>query len=178
MYEWWEKDGREHVATATGITDDGKLFRGFDEENWAWHLGCKDKDFKHLGLTNNALQLEKFSIGTEVCNAGSLDNKHKSWFGYQPPEDRVIELDYKKAKYFETYTDQECATLKYWTLLNALRFKIPLYYREWDMWNLSFDALRAVPGIYTHNSFREDKNDISPQPNIIRTAKELELYYT
>lgn len=177
MYQWWVEDGRIHVATSTGITDNGQLYRGFDEGDWAYHIGCKKADFARFGLPDISSQLERQSIGIEVCSAGSLDQNKKSWFGFQPSEDRIIELDYKGFKYYETITAREVRRLKYWTLLNAIRFEVPLYYREWDMWNLSKDALSGVPGIYTHNSFRSDKNDLSPQPHVIKMAKDLPMYY-
>lgn len=178
MFKIWQLDKRGKVATAVGVTDDGQLVRGFNEKYFAYHLGCKQRDFNLLGLPNIGTLLERESIGIEVCGAGSLDENGKSWWGYEPPKDRVIELNYKGFKLFETVTDAECKTLKYWTLLNAMRWAIPLYYREFEMWNLSRDALTGVRGLYTHNSFRNDKNDISPQPNVIKTAKELSEYYS
>ena len=41
------------------------------------------------------------------------------------------------------------------------------------MWNISANALKAVPGVYTHNSYRKDKSDISPQPKMIAMLKSL-----
>lgn len=182
MYDWWKVDGRDHVATPAGITDNGKLYLGFDEKYISYHLGCNHNPevFKEFKIPFAWRELDFKSIGIEVCSAGWLDENKKSWFGYTPPEEMIVELNHRGYKYYEKITDAECKTLKYWTLLNALRFNIPLYYKEWDMWNLSRDALTGVPGIYTHNSFRPpaDKNDISPQANVIKTAKELADYYS
>ena len=41
------------------------------------------------------------------------------------------------------------------------------------MWDVSKDALLGTPGIYTHNSYRRDKTDISPQPNMINMLRSL-----
>ena len=41
------------------------------------------------------------------------------------------------------------------------------------MWEVSKNALSAVPGLYTHNSYRKDKSDISPQSKMIEMLKSL-----
>jgi hypothetical protein len=41
------------------------------------------------------------------------------------------------------------------------------------MWDISANALKGVNGIYTHVSYRSDKNDCSPQFNLIETLKTL-----
>jgi hypothetical protein len=170
MFDWWKNDGVTHVATSCGITDDGTLWKGFDEQYWAASIGSKHP---------NNRQLDKEAVAIEVCNWGCLtesNGKYLTWANVELDKDSVIELDYKGFKYYEKYTDEEIKTLKYWTLLNAIRFNIPVNYRESDMWELSNDALMKVPGIYTHNSYRTDKTDVSPQPKLISMAKSLELY--
>lgn len=177
MFSWWLRDGRKHVATSVGIDDEGKLYKGFDEKYWAHHIGCKVNDFNQFGLPSINSQLNRQSIGVEVCNAGALDDFGVTWYGHELPKDKVVEVNFRDKRYYEKITDKECDTLKYWTLLNALRYSIPLYYREFEMWNVSKEALSGVAGIYTHNSFRRDKTDISPQENVIKAAKELSKYY-
>jgi hypothetical protein len=41
------------------------------------------------------------------------------------------------------------------------------------MWSVSKNALSGVAGVYTHNSYRRDKSDISPQPKMIEMLKKL-----
>jgi hypothetical protein len=53
------------------------------------------------------------------------------------------------------------------------RYNIPLNYHE-DIWDVTPRALKGEPGVYTHNSVRFDKTDISPQPNMIAMLKGLE----
>ncbi|PKQ69921.1 MULTISPECIES: N-acetylmuramoyl-L-alanine amidase [Raineya] len=170
MYDWWRQDGVMHVATAVGIVDDGTLFRGYDESFWAHHIGMK-----HL----NNLARNQQSVAVEICNWGSLTEKNKklySWANVEIPKKKAIALNYKGYKYYEIYTDSEIKTLKYWTLLNAMRFGIPLAYRESDMWELSQNAINGVAGIYTHNSYISWKTDVSPQLKLIKMAKELVAY--
>ena len=171
MFDWWEKDGRTHVATSCGITDNGNLYKGFDEKYWAASIGANHP---------NNRTLDKEAVAIEICNWGELSEKNGkivSWTGYELDSDDVINLKYKHVNYFEKYTEEEIETLKYWTLLNAMRFGIPLDYKEDDMWSVSNDALNRVPGLYTHNSYRVDKTDVSPQPKLIEMAKSLKDYF-
>jgi len=179
MFASWQRDKRGRVATSIGINDDGKVYKGFDERFWAHHLGVDSNHFGRFNLPNVNKYLNRISIGVEVCNAGYLDSDTKeSYFDWRPPEEKILALEYKGREYYEKYTDQEIKSLRIWTILNAIRYNIPLYYRGFDMWELSRDALTGVSGLYTHNSFRTDKSDVSPQPHLIKMAKELELLYT
>jgi hypothetical protein len=170
MFDWWKNDGVVHVATSIGIVDSGTIFKGYDESFWGHHIGLK-----HI---NNTV-LNQQSIAVEICNWGNLiekNGKFYSWANTEVPKSKAIELNYKGFKFYEIYTDEEIKALKYWTLLNAMRFEIPLAYREADMWKESQNAINGVPGIYTHNSYLSWKTDVSPQPKLITMAKELENY--
>jgi hypothetical protein len=76
-------------------------------------------------------------------------------------------------KFYEIYTDDEIKALKYWTLLNAMRWDIPLDYSYEEYFSISKKALSGQKGIFTHNSYRADKTDVSPQPKLIEMAKTL-----
>lgn len=41
------------------------------------------------------------------------------------------------------------------------------------MWSVSNKALKGQNGLYTHNSYRRDKSDVSPQPKLIEMLKSL-----
>lgn len=189
MFEWWKKDGATHVATSIGIVDDGTIYKGFDEQYWAASIGCGSKVFSdnnipliwnnNKSMVLNNVILDQAAVAVEVCNWGSLKEKNGkiySWADVEIPKDKVVELNYKGCKYYEKYTEAEYKSLKYWTLLNAIRFNIPLTYSYDDMFSVSKKALSGEPGLFTHNSYRFDKTDVSPQEGIIRIAKELELY--
>jgi hypothetical protein len=188
MIDYWQMDSRPGVATSTGINDDGKIYKAFDEQFWAGSIGCEAKVFiQHNiplvrnnkgNIINNAI-LDQGAVAVEICNWGCLTEKNGkklSWANVEVPENKVIALDYKSFKFYERYTNDEIETLKRWTLLNALRFNIPLDYSEDDMWQVSKKALSGQPGLYTHNSYRWDKNDVSPQPALIEMAKTLKSY--
>lgn len=187
MFDWWKKDKVIHVATAIGISDDGTVWKGFDESYWAASIGCKASVFTQNDVTLkyrngriiNNQALDESAVAVEVCNWGSLtekDGKFYTWSNHQLPAEKVIELNYKGIKYFEIYTDAEIKTLKYWTLLNALRFDIPLEYSYDQFFTVNRKALSGEKGVYTHNSYRFDKNDVSPQPKLIEMAKTLNDY--
>lgn len=167
MFDYWKNDNVNHVATAIGIEDDGKVYKGFDEGLWAHHIGMRNQ-------YNQIRNIE--SVAVEVCNWGALTEKAGklySWSGALVDKSKVIELDYKGIKYYEEYTDKEMESLKRWTLLCSIRFDIALAYSHDDMWNLSWEAIQGKAGVFTHNSFIEWKTDVSPQPKLISMAKEL-----
>ena len=187
MFDWWKADTAHHVATAIGITDDGTVSRGFDEQYWAASIGCSSKVFiEHKipliyrnGRIDNNMILDEGAVAVEVCNWGSLTkvgDKYMSWANAEVPAEKICHLDYKTYKYFETYTDAEIKALKYWTLLNAMRFQIPVTFSYEDMFSVSKKALSGEKGLFTHNSYRWDKNDVAPQPKLIEMAKTLENY--
>ena len=187
MFLSWLNDTVKHVGTSIGIEDDGTIYKGFDESFWASSIGCKSDVFfkndipliyRNGKIANNRI-LDEGAICVEVCNAGFLTEKNGklyTWYNYEMPKEKAIELNYRGYKYFEIYTDAEIQALKYWTLLNAIRFDIPLYYSDSDMWEVSKKALSGEKGLFTHNSFRFDKCDVSPQPKLIQMAKSLENY--
>jgi hypothetical protein len=187
MFDWWIVDNLKHVGTSIGITDNGNIIKGFDEEFWAASIGCNSNVFTQNGIKlkyrNNRIinnqELDECAVAVEICNWGSLtekNGKYYSWTNHELPSTKVIKLDYKNSKYYEKYTPEEIKSLKYWILLNSMRFIIPIEYNYDDLFSVSKKALSGIPGLYTHNSYRIDKNDISPQPEIIEMLKLLPEY--
>lgn len=197
MFEWWKIDNVTHVATAAGVTDSGKLSLGFDERHWAASIGCGVRSFMEFNIpityeqwynhkkqiwqtiSSNNRNLDRHAVAIEICNWGQLSkrgDKYYSWANTEVPADKVIEIPFRNARYFERYTSKEIETLKYWTLLNAMRFDIPLDYNEVNMWEVNKDALSGKPGLYTHCSYRHDKTDVYPHPELITMAKSLNSY--
>lgn len=168
MYNWWRNDGVTHVATPIGITDSGEIVRGYEEIFWAHHIGMRNQ---------YNLQRNLEAVAVEIMNWGYLSEANGKFYNYvggEVPKDRVIELNYRGNKYYETYTEAEIESLRKWILVMAMRFNIPLTYSHEDMWNVSNNAIMGVPGIYSHNSYLSGKTDISPQPKMIEMLKSLE----
>lgn len=175
MYQWWVSQ-KNNVATAVAIEDSGKLYKGFDEQYWAFHLGIRGSYLRRSEKVN----IESSTIGIEVCNSGGLKkegSRYLTWYGNEVSHHNVMQLKFRGYDYFERYTDAEVFTLMNWTLLMSLRFDIPLTYRH-EMWEYSKSAfdLNNNPGIYTHCSFRKDKSDIAPQHHLVAMAQNLPCY--
>jgi len=181
----WNNDDRGRIATCITIsgkglstdTFDGEICQAFSSKKWAYHLGIKSDVFRAQALPYRLL--DPLAIGIEICNWGPLtqkaDGKYYNYVDRVVPNDQVCELPvpYKGHKYYHAYTDAQIESVKqlliYWSKVHG----IPLDYNEKDMWTVSKNALSAVPGVYTHNSYRKDKTDISPQPKMIAMLKSL-----
>ena len=180
----WNIDKRGRIATCITIsgkglsknTYDGEICQAFSSKFWAYHLGVKSDVFRSRGLKFQ--NLDKISIGIEVCNWGYLEKVGNKFYNYvdrEVPADQVCTLDkpYKGHIYYHAYTDAQIESIKqlliYWNKVWGISIK----YNEKDMWEVSKNALSAVPGVYTHNSYRKDKSDISPQPKMISMLKSL-----
>lgn len=181
----WNADDRGRIATCVVIsgkglskdTYDGEIAQAFSSKKWAYHLGIKPDVFRANALPYRSL--DPLAIGIEICNWGPLtlknDGKFYNYVDRIVPKDQVCTLDkaYKGYTYYHAYTDAQIESVKqlliYWSKIHGISLK----YNEKDMWEVSKNALSAVPGVYTHNSYRRDKSDISPQPKMIAMLKSL-----
>jgi hypothetical protein len=185
MFDGWAAD-KQRVATAMGIIDNGTLHQCFPSKYWAWHINIlskgnaikSDPRFKKFMTYAHGELLEKKSVAVEVCNWGPLESTpdgYKTWAGTIIRDDkRVIMYDkpFRGAKFFERYTDAEIEAL--WKLIRywSERYNIPTTYRD-SMWDVSVHAVGGDPGVWTHVSFRSDKSDMHPQPELIQMLKSL-----
>ncbi|MFN5416011.1 MAG: N-acetylmuramoyl-L-alanine amidase [Flavobacteriia bacterium] len=158
----------EKIGTAFVIDSKGKVFKAFEPEYWAYHLGLK---------SGNNLSLNKGSIGIEICNWGQLIKKGEKYYNYinkEVPENEVIQLPnkFRGFEYYHKYNDAQLTSLRSLLLELCAKFGINKDYQS-DMWDISANALLGKNGIYTHVSYRSDKNDCSPQFNLIELLKNL-----
>lgn len=180
----WDGDDRGRIATCVTIsgkgtstnTFDGEICQAFSSKFWAYHLGIKPDVFRSRRIKYQSL--DKISIGIEICNWGPLEKVGNKFFNYvdrEVPFDQVCELEkpYKGYKYYHAYTDAQIESVRQLLLYWKDVYKIDLTYREQDMWQVSDRALKGENGVYTHNSYRRDKTDISPQPKMIAMLKTL-----
>jgi N-acetyl-anhydromuramyl-L-alanine amidase AmpD len=180
VFKWWASNP-ERVATCVAIAGpgssdgDGRIVQGFSSKYWGFHLGVRRSVFDRFGLP--PINLDKFSIGIEICNWGQLsftNGKFYNYVGGEVPENQVTKLDvpYKGFTYFHSYSDAQIASVKELLLLWKDRYNIPLTYRE-DIWTVTSRALRGESGVFTHNSVRVDKVDIYPHPKMVQMLKSL-----
>lgn len=156
----WESDARR-VATCIVIDGNGIAHQLFSSKYWAGHIGNTP--------------LDKISIGIEIVNWGGLKYKNGDFYNYYKRKVKnvdVIEYDtpYRGYTYFQRYTEEQLRTvgklLLYWH--NA--YGISLDYND-DIWDISDRALSGESGVFLHTSYRSDKSDLHPQPEVIEMLK-------
>ena len=180
----WESN-TERIATCVVIGgkptnskskwEDGEVVQGFSSQFWAFHLGLRESIFQRFGVKYKSL--DKISIGIEICNWGQLTFKNGKFYNYVNrvvPENEVVRLEkpHRGYEFYHAITDAQISATKDLLLLWKERFNIPLTYNE-DIWDITPRALRGESGVFTHNSVRRDKVDVSPQPKLIEMLKTL-----
>jgi len=183
VFKDWESNP-ERIATCVTVGGnpgkskefkDGDVVQGFSSKFWAYHLGLKESTFQKFGVPYKSL--DKISIGIEICNWGQLTLKNGKYYNYVNrvvPNEEVIELEkpHRGFKFYHAYTDAQIEATKDLLLLWKERYKIPLTYNP-DIWDVTPRALKGESGVFTHNSVRLDKVDVSPQPKLIKMLKSL-----
>jgi N-acetyl-anhydromuramyl-L-alanine amidase AmpD len=173
---WWNKTP-ERIATHYIIDREGTVHQCIDEKYWAHHLGIKAETFASMGIPANNTGLNKQTIGIELDSWGWLkevgENVYQTSLGTAfTGEVEQYDPLFRNKMYYEKYTDAQLDSL--WTLLLEItaRHEIPTGYNE-AMWQLSKQALNGAPGIWSHTSYRPDKTDCHPQPELIDLLKSI-----
>jgi N-acetyl-anhydromuramyl-L-alanine amidase AmpD len=170
---WNSNDSR--IATAFVIGERGTIVQCFSSRHWAWHLGVDAEDFAVNGAKYQ--NLNKLSVGIEVCNWGPLKLKNGKFYNYvkgvvAPSMVTTLDKPYKGNIYWYKYTDEQIESTRQMVNYLCDTYKIPKEYRE-EIWKIDKEAFKGTPGIYTHNSVRKDKADIYPCPRMIQMLKNL-----
>lgn len=174
---YW-KSTTSRVATSLIITENGTRYECFSPEYWGHALGIKQAVFKKHGfsdyVTKNT-ELNKASINIELDSLGPVDQYGNSIaYGSRLKAENIqeYEVPYRGYKYYEKYTEEAIESL-YYVLKDLTEiYEIPSNYIN-NMWDVSKDALIGTPGIWSHTSFRDDKSDCHPQPELIQMLKSL-----
>jgi N-acetyl-anhydromuramyl-L-alanine amidase AmpD len=165
----------DRVATAFVVGQDGLIVQCFSSKHWAWHLGISKAEFKGQGAKYQ--NLDKASVGIEVCNWGYLKEKDGKFYNYvntRVPDSMVTTLDepFKGFKHWYKYTDAQIESTRQLLVYLCDTYNIPREYRT-QIFSLDKEAFKGTPGIYTHNSVRKDKSDIYPCPRMIQMLENL-----
>lgn len=144
----------DHIATPYIIDRDGTIYETFDPKYWAYHLGVKGNS-----------QIEKSSIGIEICSYGGLKDD-KTYTGKVIPKDKQAKCDFRGYQYWEAYTPEQIAALKLLLPYLLDRFKITPQIDRKDFWEYK-NPSTLPPGIYSHTTVRKDKIDIFPQKELV-----------
>jgi len=175
---WWRQTV-ERVGTAIIVGWDGKIYQCFGSKYWAHHLGLKTANNKELNMG---------SVGIEIDAWGALVRTNRLWYpakwdanlkqfvantAVRPVQNvQAYEQGFKGFYGYEKYTNAQIEAVRKLLVFWNERYNIPLTYNE-DMLALSSKALSGQAGVWTHVSFREDKSDCHPQPELIQMLKSL-----
>jgi len=141
---------------------------------------------------NNCIHINKIlneqSIGIEVDNWGPLLQSNGKWYPVKIDETtkkyvpnikageiknvHIFDKPYRDFYAYEKYTDAQIESVRKLLVYWCEKFNIPKTYNE-DMWDVSMNALSSKSGIYSHSSYRLDKHDIAPIPNLVEMLKNL-----
>ena len=171
---FWNSNDSQ-IATAFVIGENGTIVQCFSSKHWAWHLGIDSQDFVTRGLPYK--NLNKLSVGIEVCNWGMLKEKNGKFYNYVNGEVNAsyvttLETSYKGYKHWYKYTDAQIESLRQLVVYLCETYNIPKTYRK-EIFDLDNEAFKGTRGIYTHNSVRKDKADIYPCPRMIKMLENL-----
>tara|TARA_R110000744_G_scaffold96503_2_gene186475 strand:+ start:2239 stop:2895 length:657 start_codon:yes stop_codon:yes gene_type:complete len=155
----------------------GDINQVFSSKFWAYHLGVPGSTYKKMGIQYKRWDMN--SIGIEIDSYGGLKyngalDQWETVYGNRIPDSNVQLYPNKYRGYsgFEKYTPEQIQSVKELLIFWSDRYGISLKYNA-DMWEVSAEALKGKQGVWSHTSFRFDKSDIHPQPEIIEMLKSL-----
>ena len=176
--EWWRtrNGGEGTVSCPYLIQDDGDVIRLYPSYFWANCLG------PGLGY------LDRNSINIEICCYGLLSKTPDGFIDdlgkenyYRRlakrgrdfanrlliPNEDVLKMDFRWGRYFHKYTPEQIDVIVKIVRNLAERYSIDVKYNYDQMFKRNNKALSGQEGLYTHASFRDDKLDLFPQPELI-----------
>ena len=138
-------------------------------------------------------RLDKICIGTEIDSWGPLKLINGEFVTYvndwgkgdkrdkkgnrlkvTVPEKDVVHYanKFRGYQYYERYTPFQLDSVAMLCQYYKEYHGIPINYSD-SIWDVNANALKGVPGTYTHASYRPDKSDCHPQPELIAMLKSL-----
>jgi N-acetyl-anhydromuramyl-L-alanine amidase AmpD len=168
VFKFWQADATP-VATCVAISRNGQIVQGFPSSKWAYHLGLTNQMFANNKLPY--INLDRISIGVELCAWGPLTKKGDKFYNYvngEVPQGEVVTLaePFRGSVHYHKYTTSQIESLRQLLLLWNEKYNIPIKYNP-AMWAVNKDALAGKPGVYSHVSVRADKSDVFPQSELI-----------
>lgn len=163
--DWFKADkGKSKVAVAYVVDKDGTVFKLFEPEYWAYHIG-KGSNKEH----------NKYSIGIEIVNEGPLhrnvngimkwwiDNKYKQGRYEYKHTSFDLGTTWRDYRYFASYTNEQYQSVNELLTILFKQFNIRRNFTNSFDYSPSFlDYL----GVVMHVNLRQDKTDLSPAYDI------------
>lgn len=173
---WWLQTP-EKVGTPYIIDREGVITEIFDPKYWIHHLGIKQATLSKYNSTVSNERLNQLSIGIELDSWGALEKKGDKYFSYtgkevKPENVQYFPNGYRGAKYYEKYSSKQLESLKELLLHLSKTYGIKLNYFP-EMFEVSAKALKGYHGIWSHTSYRGDKSDVIPQPELIQMLESI-----
>lgn len=164
---YW-KQNQNKVSTFVVVDRDGTIYQCFPSDRWAFSLGLNVSNFR---------EIEKQTIAIEIANYGYLIKSRGDYYnayqGYISPDNVcVLNSPFKGIVAFEKYTEAQIESTRRLILYLSEKFNIDISNKE-NIFDLNSNALKGIGGLWSHNSFRKDKTDIYPQPEMIEMLKGL-----
>lgn len=155
---------------------DGQILQAFGSKKWAWHLGIDFKGVVKTSQFKSNKELNKNSIGIEICNWGQLKKTpdgFKTYTGKILPDSLVVEYPtpFRDYLYYEKYTNAQLEQTRKLLAFLCERWGIPKTFMGMQIFDLDTRAFTGTPGIFTHVSVRKDKNDCHPQKELVDMLK-------
>lgn len=156
--DWWNTKP-DRIATPYFVDRNGDIIEVFDDKYWAYALGIK-----------GGTSIEKKTIEIEMASFGWLTEKNGKYFGMgnkEIPKENVqlYPKGYRGAKAYEKYTPKQIDGVIYLTKHLVKKHKLTIK-AEKDFWLFGAKAT----GLNSHTTFRKDKSDFHPQPELIEAA--------
>lgn len=177
VIDCWGKDSLGKVATEFVIGGqrcfdgrslyDGQVYRSYPEGCQAYHIGKSGSSYMNL-----------HSVGIELCNMGWV-KAGKTYTGSVVKQNQIITLKEPFRGYlnWHKYSDKQIESLHELLLYIAKRDNIDLHtgIYKWiktegvtKAFDFHQDAYNGkIKGLLTHANIRQDKWDMSPQPELV-----------
>jgi len=183
--DWATRKGK--TCTPFIIARDGAIYQLFSSMFWSIHLFFDNKPFERFKIRKSKrAEIEKQSIGIEMISWGGLveghkDNQFITTYGnvlnYKTEADMLKDISYypdgyRGYNYFQKYTEAQLVSAYQLCHYLMKRYGITHTFDS-EMFDISKKALEQTPGVWVHSSFRDDKSDCPPQPELIEMLKAL-----
>ena len=169
--DYWNNSA-DKIGTAFVIDRCGKILQAFPSWCWAYALGINQANYKLI--ESQAIQIELANYGQLKMYGNSVHHEFYSAYGNKVSPDIVetLPISFRGGKYYEQYSNEQIDSLILLIKYLADVYNIDAKFKS-DIFDLNQRALRGDGGLYTHCSYRADKSDIFPQPNLIDALKSI-----
>lgn len=178
---WWNSN-KERVATHFIIDRDGTIYQTIPLNGWGYHLWVNAPSNQiSTKFKSRKEKYDKKALSIELASYGRCHEKNGVVYNvYNKPVKNFIKLSkpYRGTLYFEKYSSEQIKSLK--KLLSFLLEKYPeikanLVKDFSTIFEINQRALDMAPGIFTHSSYRTDKDDCYPDSDLINMLNSLHL---